>query len=77
MLKAFGIDTSKAKWRRKATDESPSSAAEGNGSDDTYESPSVDDDSAAASSNPPPNCKTPKTVNPAKALLANAIPVVS
>lgn len=71
MLKAFGIDTSKAKWRRKATgpaptEESPSSAAEGNGSDDTddtYESSSVDDDSAAANgdttSSPPPSFSPP------------------
>ena len=53
MLKAFGIDTSKTKLRRKPTgpaptEESPSSAAGGNGSDDTYESPPVDGDSAAA-----------------------------
>ena len=62
MLKALGIDTSKAKWRRKATgpaptEGSPSSAAEGNGSDDTddtYESPSVDDDCAAASGDATP-----------------------
>ena len=92
MLRAFGIDTSKARWRRKPTgptptEGSPSSAAEGNGSDDTYESPSVDGDSAAASggatSSPPPPFLPlpppipPQTVNCVKKISVNVIPVVS